>query len=143
MARYTTTIPSGRPAPETFDYLAEFSNAQEWDPGVSEANPVPGSPEGVGRRFHLVNRFLGRSVPLDYEITDYQRPHQVVLRAESSTVTSVDTITVRSVEGGTELQYDADLRLKGLLAVFDPLLRLAFNRMGDRAAAGLRRALRS
>ena len=34
MARYQATVPSHRPAAETFTYLATFSNAAEWDPGV-------------------------------------------------------------------------------------------------------------
>jgi hypothetical protein len=36
---------------------------------------------------------------------------------------------------------DADLRLKGALRLGDPLLGLAFNRVGDRALAGLRAVL--
>jgi len=38
--------------------------------------------------------------------------------------------------------YDAILTLRGPLGLFDPLLRLAFGRIGDRAAAGMRKALR-
>jgi hypothetical protein len=34
MARYYATVESGRSAAETFGYLATFSNAAEWDPGV-------------------------------------------------------------------------------------------------------------
>ncbi len=37
--------------------------------------------------------------------------------------------------------YEADLSLKGVLRIGDPLLGLAFRRIGDRAAAGLRTAL--
>ncbi|MBV8942950.1 MAG: hypothetical protein JO240_14570, partial [Solirubrobacterales bacterium] len=37
--------------------------------------------------------------------------------------------------------YDAELRLKGLLRLADQLLALAFNRVGDRALAGLREVL--
>jgi hypothetical protein len=39
------------------------------------------------------------------------------------------------------VRYDADLRLKGPLRLADPLLRVAFSRIGDRARDGLRRAL--
>ena len=42
---------------------------------------------------------------------------------------------------GSVVTYDAELRLNGPLAVFDLGLRLVFDRIGDRAAAGLRRAL--
>jgi len=37
--------------------------------------------------------------------------------------------------------YDAELTLNGLLGLADPLLGLSFKRIGDRAAAGLIRAL--
>jgi hypothetical protein len=34
MVHYRATIDSRRGAAETFGYLARFSNAAEWDPGV-------------------------------------------------------------------------------------------------------------
>lgn len=54
------------------------------------------------------------------------------------------TITREAVGGnhGTLVTYDADLQLNGVLRLADPLLRLAFGRIGDRAAAGLRRVLK-
>jgi hypothetical protein len=38
MARYVTTISSTLPAEEAFAYMADFSNAGEWDPSVDEAS---------------------------------------------------------------------------------------------------------
>ena len=40
------------------------------------------------------------------------------------------------------MTYDADLTLKGPLGL-DPLLKLAFNRIGDRAVDGLRGTLQA
>ena len=34
MPRYAASVLSLRPAAETFGYLATFSNAVHWDPGV-------------------------------------------------------------------------------------------------------------
>ena len=62
-------------------------------------------------------------------------------RAENGTIVSLDTITVEGDEEGSVVTYDAELTLKGPLQVFDPLLRLAFNRIGDKAARGLVAAL--
>jgi hypothetical protein len=42
---------------------------------------------------------------------------------------------------GTRVTYDADLSLKGPLRLADPLLALAFRRVGDRARDGLRARL--
>ena len=141
MPRYRTTIDSSLPADTAFAELADFSSAQRWDPGVVEAHRLDTGPLGVGSRFHLVARFMGRRVPLEYEIVDFDRPKRVVLRAENATVVSLDTITFEPSATGTAVTYDAELRLKGALRILDPLLALAFRRVGDRARDGLRDAL--
>jgi hypothetical protein len=56
-------------------------------------------------------------------------------------VVSLDRITFEPSGGGTRIVYDADLALKGALKLADPLLRVAFKRVGARALAGLRRTL--
>ena len=66
----------------------------------------------------------------------------MVFQADQAAVCSTDEIRVVPVGAGTSVTYDADLRLKGPLGrLMDPLLGLAFRRIGDRAAAGLRNAL--
>jgi hypothetical protein len=142
MARYRTTVESTKSPEEAFDYLAEFSNAREWDPGIVEAANLTGDPVGSGSRFRLVSRFLGRRVPLEYRITEYERPTRVVLVADEASIRSTDEIRVAAAGGGSRVTYEADLRLKTPLGgVMDPLLALAFRRIGARAAAGLREAL--
>ena len=61
-----------------------------------------------------------------------------MLRAETPTVVSEDTITVSALpSSGTQVTYDARLRLRGALRIADPVLGLLFRRVGDRAKAGL------
>ena len=141
MARYRTTVESDRTPAEAFDYLATFSNAAEWDPGVDEGQQVTPDPVGLGSRFRLRARFLGRSVPLEYRIVAFERPGRVVLEADERAVRSTDEITVVAAGNGSRVTYEADLRLKGPLGVLDPVLSLVFRRVGDRAAGGLQRAL--
>jgi hypothetical protein len=142
MARYRTTVESTKSPEEAFDYLAEFSNARDWDPGIVEAANVAGDPVGPGSRFRLVSRFLGRRLPLEYRITEFDRPTRVVLAADEASIRSTDEIRFAATSGGSRVTYEADLKLKTPLApLMDPLLALAFRRIGDRAAAGLRRAL--
>ena len=85
--------------------------------------------------------FLGRQTPLTYRIVEYDPPHAVTFRGESSTVVSLDRITFESSEQGTRITYDADLALKGPFKLADPLLGVAFKRVGDRALAGLRKTV--
>ena len=141
MARYETTIPSGRSAQDTFDYLADFSTTEEWDPGVVQAERLDDGPIGPGARFRVVSRFLGRDVPLEYTVTAFEPGYRVSLRGENGTTVSEDEITVESDARGTRVHYDADLQLKGPGRLLDPALKLVFKHVGDRAADGLRQAL--
>ena len=141
MARYTASIETPRPPAETFAYLSDFSTTEEWDPGVVEARRVGDAPIGEGTEFRLVADFLGRKAALTYRIVAFEPGRAVTLRGENATVVSLDRITVEPSDGGARVTYDADLALKGPLRIADPLLGLAFERVGDRALEGLRATL--
>jgi len=136
MARYTGTIPSSRTPAETFDYMADFTSVAQWDPSVRRAIRLDDGPVKKGSRFEVEVGFLGRTNVLTYELVEYDpAARRAVLRAEQGTMTSDDTITVAD---DASVTYDARLELRGLARVADPLLGLAFKRLGDNAAKGLR-----
>ncbi len=141
MARYVATIEVPKPLEETFEYLSDFANTRDWDPGVVEAEPLVEGPVDVGSLFRVVARFLGRDVELRYEVTAFEPPKRVVLEAHSTSVHSLDEIRFEATAEGTRITYDANLQLKGFLALADPLLGWVFQGVGDKAVAGLRAAL--
>ncbi len=141
MAHYVARIPVSISRSAAFAYLSRFDRAAEWDPGVEAGEMLTGEPVRTGSRFALVARFLGRRIPLDYEIVEYDRDRRIVLRAENRSVRSVDTITFEDDDHGSVVIYEARLDAKGIGRLADPLVRIVFNRIGDRAAAGLRQHL--
>jgi hypothetical protein len=84
---------------------------------------------------------VGRTAEITYEIVEFAADRVVTLRGENATVVSLDRMTFAPSGSGTCVTYDADLALKGPLRIADPLLGLAFRRVGDRALAGLRETL--
>ena len=141
MARYTASVQTQKGPQEVFDYLSDFSNAREWDPGVLEAERLGGGPVSDGTEFRLVAKFLGRSNTLVYRVVEPDPPSAVSFRGENQSVVSLDRITFQPHGTGTTVTYDADLKLKGPLKLADPLLAIAFKRVGDQALGGLRRQL--
>jgi carbon monoxide dehydrogenase subunit G len=142
MARYLATVETPRDQQDVFAYLSDFSTTQQWDPGVAEAQRLDDGPIAVGSGFRVVAELMGRRTPLTYVVTALDAPHSITLRGENATVVSLDTIAFeQAADGGTRVSYDAELTLKGPLGLGDPLLRLVFSRIGDRAVAGLREAL--
>ena len=139
MARYLVRVRSPKSQAEAFAYMADLANFAEWDPGVTRVEQVEGQGPGPDSVYDVTVK--GMRSPLRYRTTSYAAPTSVVARAESRLLTSLDTITVEGDGGGSVVTYDAVLTLNGPLGIADPLLRLGFGRIGDRAAAGLIRAL--
>jgi len=121
--------------------MADFSNAQHWDPSVEQAARISDGPIANGSIFDLVVTFAGRKLPMRYAIVTYDASRVVELEARNPTFTSRDTITVSSADEGSRVHYDALLELNGASRLFEPVLRLLFKRTGDKAAAGMRSAL--
>jgi hypothetical protein len=137
MLSYNATIGS-KHSPETvFDYLANFANAAEWDPGIVEANLVTPEPIQFGSRFELVSTIAGRRVKLTYQLLTFDRPNVFVVRAEGSGFVSEDTISFKPEGEGTIVHYNANLILLGVGRVFTPVWKIVFNRIGSRAAKSL------
>jgi hypothetical protein len=136
MPRYRATIPSRWDPARTFAYIADFSNAAEWDPGVVRASRVAGADSGRAAAFDLVIRSAGREMPLRYQVASLAG-QKITFRAETERLESVDTITVVPAEHGSLVEYDARLSLRGLGRLLNPLLALSFHRIGERARRSL------
>lgn len=141
MARYVTRLHTDRPAEEVFAYLADLRSFAEWDPGLRAVTQVEGEGGGPGTVFDVTVAGVGMDLTLRYRTVEHDAPRSLRVLAEHPLLVSDDRITVEADDHGAVVTYDADLRLRGLLRLGDLGLRLVFGRIGDRAAAGLRRAL--
>lgn len=141
MARFVDAIDLPIPIEEAFDYLADFSRTAEWDPSVSQARRLTPGRIGLGSRFEVTVSFLGRSVALEYGISEFERPRRLVMTGGDESLHSVDEITFAARPGGTRITYEARVDLLGLRRIVDPILHVLFQRVGSVAARGLRERL--
>ncbi len=140
MARYVTSVATPLPADEAFYYMADVTKFSEWDPGVKHVRRVAGDGVGAGTAYDLTVQAGGTTV-MRYEVKECEPPRRMVLVARTAFLTSVDEVRVEARGSGSTVTYDAKLTLNGPLGLFDPVLRVAFRHIGDRAAGGLRRVL--
>ena len=141
MARYRTTITSSLSPQNAFDYMADFTNAEEWDPGVAHAEHLSDLPVTLGSRFLLQAIFGKSTMPLEYVIAAYMPTERVVLVAETDKVKSTDEITIVANGTGCLVTYDAELETLGRFRWATPIVALMFKRIGDRARDSLRLVL--
>jgi carbon monoxide dehydrogenase subunit G len=129
------------PLEQAFTFVADFANAEHWDPGVATSVRTNPGPVGVGARYRLGVRMGGRIVPMNYEVTAYDAPRRVVLEGTGRGVHAIDEIRFAIADQGTQVDYTADIRLVGLLRLVAPLAGGAMARIGRDARLGMERAL--
>ncbi len=124
-----------------FAFIADFSNAERWDPGVVTSSPMTPGPAGIGSRYRLGVRLRGRTAPMDYEITVFEPSGRVVLKGTGSGVAAVDDIRFEATPTGTRIDYVADIRLQGLMRLAAPFAGGALAEIARNARDGMRRTL--
>ncbi|GGM91017.1 polyketide cyclase [Terrabacter tumescens] len=130
-----------RPAPAAvIDYLKDFANAEEWDPGTESCTRVGDGPVAVGSRWHNVSKIAGVTTELDYELTELT-DSRVVLVGRNDSATSTDTITVLPSGEGSEITYHADLDMHGLANLAAPAMKLVFEKLANDTEEQLTRVL--
>ena len=135
------TVVVEKPLDAVFGYLSDFTTTTDWDPGTVTTVRRHGN-GGVGTTYLNTSTFLGRTTQLTYIVSDWFIPgKRIRLRGENKTVIAVDTLTFRPVASGTEVTYAAEFTFKGPSRIVAPLLKPAFERLGNEAEAGMRKAL--
>jgi len=141
MTVLTERIETTLPIDSAFAFVADFANAERWDPGVATSDRVDASPVRVGARYRLGIRMGGRVVPMDYEVTAFEPGRRVVLAGTGRGVRAIDDIRFTATDAGTRIDYLADIRLVGILRPAGPFAGGALARIGRAAREGMQRAL--
>ena len=137
MTRIHERITAVLPVEAAFDYIADFATNADWDPNTTAARRLDDGPVGVGAHYELHVRMGGRTAPMTYRITHFERPTRVVLEGGGSGVESVDDIRFQRAGDATVIDYAADIQLGGLLRLVQPFLGGRFEQIGKDAAAGM------
>lgn len=140
MVTVTRTFTVPVPQDEAVEYLKDFGNAEEWDPGTQRCTRVDAGPIAVGSTWRNVSKVLGRETELDYRLTEL-RADGVVFEGRNKTATSVDDITVAAQGESSEITYRARIQFNGLARLADPLMQRVFEGLGDETVAQMTAAL--
>ncbi|BBX67268.1 SRPBCC family protein [Mycolicibacterium psychrotolerans] len=131
MPTVSRTFAVSPPPTVVLDYLKDFAHAEQWDPGTQRCERIDSGPVTEGAYWHSVSRILGRTAELTYtldELTD----RRLVFVGESSSATSVDTITIEPDGAGSVITYEAERQMHGTARVLNPVIKLAIERLaGD------------
>ena len=100
------TITVDRPPEAVWEFLADFTTTEEWDPPTVSTERTSGD-GGVGTTYHNVAKYRGLRTEVDYVVTQYVEGSCLQLRGAATGLELVDTFTVqRTPTGGSRVTYE-------------------------------------
>jgi carbon monoxide dehydrogenase subunit G len=118
------------PPAAVVDYLKDFANAEDWDPGTQTCTRTDSGAVAEGAAWHNVSNIFGVKAELTYvlrELTD----DKVVFVGTNKSSTSTDTISVVPDGTGSKLTYHADLEMNGAAKLLNPVMKLVFEKLAN------------
>ena len=112
------------------DYLKDFGNAVQWDPGTQSCERVDSGVVSEGASWHNVSKIFGFTAELTYQLEELS-DRKMVFVGKNKSARSIDTITVDAAETGSVITYLADLEMHGVAMLLNPLMQLAFEKIAD------------
>ena len=137
------TFRVSRSIEDVFDYLSDFENTNEWDPGTIETRRTGGD-GGIGTTYANTSTFAGRSTELTYETVGFDRPTFFSARGTNKTATATDSLTFTRDGERTQIHYRADFQFHGVVKLVAPwVVKPKLQALADETVEQLRGCLES
>ena len=123
--RLEATIMINRPAEDIFAFLNIPENHVKFVPGMLEFKKTSPGPLGqVGATVRGVRQFLGRSMELPYEITEYDPGNRLGMKGAMGPITFEDGYVLDPMGDSTRVKFWLELTLTGLMKLAKPFVLL-------------------
>lgn len=109
-------------------YLADFSHAEQWDPGTERCERVDDGPVRVGSTWHNTSKIAGVTTELTY-VLEHLTDGRIVLVGRNKTATSTETIEVTRAGTGSSITYTNTVEFNGAAKLGAPLAKAVFEKL--------------
>lgn len=118
------------PPSQVIDYLKDFGNAVEWDPGTQKCTREDDGPIREGSSWHNVSKIMGVTADLTYTLETLTDSNLVFVGKNKSS-TSTEKIYVDAADTGSVITYRNELEMHGPIALLNPALKLYFEKLAN------------
>jgi hypothetical protein len=122
--------------------MADLRNFSQWDRNIVKVEQIDGNGPGINTVFDITVRGVGgRPSTLRYQTTEFDSPHNILVRGRNALFTSIDRITITPSPTGCDVTYDAILTANWIVSPMNLVLGAIFKKVGESATKGLRKVL--
>lgn len=122
------SVEIGRPVDVVFAFIADQTNAPQWQDGLLEVRRTSDGPLGVGTKHVAVRNFMGRRLELTNEYVRYEPGHEVAFTGATGPGRFDVTYRTEPVTGGTRVSCRMHMQQWGLFKLADPLVAKSLRR---------------
>ncbi len=132
-----------RPQQEVFDFVTNPANDVQWRGSAISAEWTSPGPVGVGSTQRSVDKFLGRKIETESEVTAWDPPSQYAWKAASGPVPFEITIRFDPREGGTQVSMNGQAEMAGFFKLAEGLAGKQLEKQIDTDFNALKQLLES
>ena len=141
MVRVEGSIHIDRAVEDVYSFAVNPENVPLWSAVPLEARKASEGTVGVGTTASFVNRFLGRRIRAEFEVTEFEPNVRFSSRTTSAPFPVHNTMTFQRVGAGTRLTQTIQAEPGGFFRVAEPILRLAGERELKKSLVNLKHLL--
>ncbi len=120
--RLAQSVTVEAPVEVVFEGWADLERSPEHQRPTIERTRLTGEPVGAGTRYRAVDRWPGRKVTFEMEITTFERPHLIEARWEEP-MEGGWSARFEDLNGATRMSFETMISPKGLMGLLSPLMK--------------------
>jgi carbon monoxide dehydrogenase subunit G len=138
-----SSIVINRPIEDVFAVLTNVENTGKWFPGDVKEWWTSPPPLGVGsmRRARVKTGLM--TTESDAVVTVFEPPNRAVLKGTSKNASFEAELTFATVDGGTKVDSNIELALRGPAKLFGPMFTRWYGKSWDQGLVNLKRMMES
>jgi len=142
MVEVETSVLINQPTERVFEFVTTPENDAQWMIGVESRDHTPGEPAGVGSTSQSEMRFLGVSVTVTWEVTEYEPPTRIEVKTIEGPVSVEAEYTFEAVgEGQTKVTVHGEADVGGIFSLAEPLVERMAQRQWEASFENLKDVL--
>ena len=136
-----TKVEIARPVSEVFAFVADQTNAPQWQDGLYEVRRLTEGPIGVGTEHEFVRRFAGREMVSRNRFVSFEEGRYVEFEIPAGWLTGRASYRTAPSPTGTVLTSRIQFRAHGPARLFEPVFSRLLTRDSRRDEERLKRLL--
>ena len=110
--KFENSVDINQPVEQVFDFVTNPRNNTKWQTDILELEMISKNHFGLGATYRCVNRFMGKRIESENEITDYVPGKTCCIQITNGVLSGKCNMYFKSLEGGTKFSVSGELDLR-------------------------------